>query len=141
MIFFIGASASLLGASASSLWGGRLLHFNDHLGVDISVAHHGAELFKVDLPVVVLVVEEDGLVHNLLELGVLQVVAHHHLQNLEQLAVGDVSIIVNVVDSEGEFEFGLHITLGTEVGEALDELFEVDLSVTVVVKYVDHTPD
>ena len=29
-----------------------------------------------------LVVEQDSLVHNLLKLGVLQVVPHHHLQNL-----------------------------------------------------------
>ena len=64
----------------------------------VGVAHDLAELLKVDLAVVVLVGEEDGLVDDLLELGVLQVGAHHHLEHLEQLAVADVAVVVNVVD-------------------------------------------
>ena len=64
----------------------------------VGVAHDLAELLKVDLAVVVLVGEEDGLVDDLLELRVLQVGSHHHLEDLEQLAVGDESIVVDVVD-------------------------------------------
>jgi PII-like signaling protein len=47
-----------------------------------------------------LVRKEDRLVDNLLELCVLQVGAHHHLQHLEQLAVADVPVVVHVVNSE-----------------------------------------
>ena len=64
-----------------------LLHFDHHLGVDVSASHHLAELLKADLSVIVLVVEKDRLVHNLLKLALFQIVAHHHLQHLEQLPV------------------------------------------------------
>ena len=46
------------------------------------------------------IVENNGLVHDLLELRVLQVVADHHLQHLEQLAVGHVPVVVHVIDPE-----------------------------------------
>ena len=45
-----------------------------------------------------LVIQEDGLVHYLLQLGVLQIVPHHHLQHLEQLSVGNKTIVVHVID-------------------------------------------
>ena len=64
-----------------------LLHFDHHLGVDVSASHHLAKLLKADLSVIVLVVEKDRLVHNLLKLALFQIVAHHHLQHLEQLPV------------------------------------------------------
>jgi len=62
-------------------------HFHHHLSVDVCVPDHLAKLLKVDLSIVVLVVEENSFVHDLLQLGVLQVVAHHHLQHLEQLTI------------------------------------------------------
>lgn len=58
------------------------------------------ELFKGYPAVPVLVCVYNGFVHDLLELCVLQVVAHHHLQDLEELAVGDVAVLVHVVDPE-----------------------------------------
>lgn len=61
-----------------------------------------AELFKGYFAVLVLVSKENRLVDNLLQLCVLQVVAHHHLQHLEELAVGDEAIIVHVVDAKGD---------------------------------------
>ena len=76
------------------------LDVDHHLFVDVRVADDLAELLEVDLAVVVLVREEDRLVDDLLELRVLQVGAHHHLQHLEELAVADVPVIVNVVDPE-----------------------------------------
>ena len=45
---------------------------------------------------------ENGPVCDLLNLVIFQVFAHHHLQNLEKLVVGDVSVPVHVVDVEGE---------------------------------------
>lgn len=60
------------------------------------------ELFKGYPAVSVLVCVDNGLVHDLLELRVLQVVAYHHLQHLEELAVGDVAVLVHVVDPESD---------------------------------------
>ena len=45
-----------------------------------------------------LVVQDDSLVHNLLELGVLQIVPNHHLENLKQFSVGNKTVIVHVVN-------------------------------------------
>ena len=50
-----------------------------------------------------LVVHYDRLVDNLLELGVLQVRAHHHLEDLKQLTIADVAVVVNVVNSENKW--------------------------------------
>ena len=49
-----------------------------------------------------LVKHDDGLVHYLLQLGVLQVVPGDHLQHLVQLTIGYVTIIVHVVDSQNK---------------------------------------
>lgn len=118
----------------------------------VSVAHHVAELLERDLAVLVLVGEQDGLVHDLLQLRVLQVVAHHHLQHLqqatlavttllvpsppsdtlrhtylEQFSVGDKPVVVHVVDTEREPQLGQLIALHAELRHALDELLEVHL--------------
>lgn len=65
---------------------------------------HCTELLEGYPAVAVLVSVDDGLVDDLLQLCVFQVVAHHHLQHLEQLAVGDVAVLVHVVDPEGNWE-------------------------------------
>lgn len=44
---------------------------------------------------------DDGFVNNLLQLCVFQVVPYHHLQHLEQFSVGDVAVLVHVIDLEG----------------------------------------
>lgn len=62
---------------------------------------HGAELLEGYFSVSVLVGVDDGFVDDLLELRVLQIVAHHHLQDLEQFTVGYVAVFVHVVDPEG----------------------------------------
>ena len=47
-----------------------------------------------------LVVHQDRLVHDLLELGVLQIASHHHLQHLEEFPVGDEAVIVQVINPD-----------------------------------------
>ena len=47
-----------------------------------------------------LVVKDDRLVHDLLELSVLQIVSDHHLQHLEEFTVGNKTIIVHVVNPD-----------------------------------------
>lgn len=77
---------------------GERSHIHHHLFVYIEATNHCTELFKGYPAVSVLVCIDNGLVHDLLELRVLQVVAYHHLQNLEELAIGDVAILVHVID-------------------------------------------
>lgn len=60
-----------------------------------------AKLFERDLAILVLVGKENRLVHDLLQLGVLKIVAHHHLKYLEKFSVRDEPIVVHVIDSEG----------------------------------------
>ena len=79
------------------------LDVDDHLLVYVGVADDLAELLKVYLPVLVFVGKVNGLVDNLLKLGVLQIRAHHHLEDLKQLAITDVAVVVDVVDSEEEW--------------------------------------
>ena len=86
--------------------GASRLDLDHHASVDVSVPHHLTKLLETDFPVIVLdnksrhdvnylncfslsnlIIENDRLVHYLLELGVFQVISYHHLQNLEQLAI------------------------------------------------------
>lgn len=67
------------------------------------IGHHLDELLEAELPVPVLVRLHDRLVDDLLQLPVLEVVAHHHLQHEEQLAVRDEPIPVHVVHLECNF--------------------------------------
>ena len=89
--------------SAPPFSGADRLNVDNHLLVYVRVADDLAELLKVYLPVLVFVGKVNGLVDNLLKLGVLQIRTHHHLEDLEQLTVADVAVIVNVVNSENEW--------------------------------------
>lgn len=66
-----------------------------------AVKTHRTELLEGDPAVSVFVSIQDGFVDNLLQLRVLQVAAHHHLKDLEEFSVGDVAILVYVIDPEG----------------------------------------
>lgn len=72
-----------LGATSSTPEQTAVLHVDDHLLMYIRVAHHATELLERNLPVLVAVREQNGLVHDLLQLSVLQVVADHHLEDLQ----------------------------------------------------------
>jgi hypothetical protein len=66
------------------------------------VFYHSTKLLKTNLPVKVRIRLDDRSVHELLELHVCQVVPNHHLQDLEQLPIGNEAVIVHVIDSENE---------------------------------------
>jgi len=110
------------------------LDVHHHLLVDVRVADDAAELLEVDAAVVVLVGEKDCLVHNLLELRVLQIVAHHHFQHLEQLPIGYVAVVVYVIYSKGKPKLGVLVPLDAELRDALDKFFEIHLPVPVLVE-------
>ena len=78
------------------------------------------------------------LVHDLLQLLVLQITPHHHLQHNKQLAVADEAITVDVVDFEGEAQFLFLVAFGAEGAEARDEFLEVDVAAAVFVEDGDH---
>lgn len=118
--------------------GRSALHVDDHLFVNVSVANHGAELVERYLAILVAVGEEDRLVDDLLQLRVFQVVAHHHLEDLEELSVGDEPVIVHVVDAESEAQLRQLVALHAELRHALDELLEVHLSIAVSVEDVNN---
>lgn len=58
---------------------------------------------------------------------------------MEQLAIGNVSVVVNVVDLEGEAELLLLRGSGRERVEALHELQERNAAVLVLVQHRDYT--
>lgn len=64
------------------------------------LADDGAELLVRDLAVLVEVGLDDGLVDDLLQLHVVEVRADHHLEHLEQLAVADEAVAIDVVHLE-----------------------------------------
>jgi hypothetical protein len=68
--------------------------------VYIGVPDHFTKLLKVYFTVLIFVGKEDCLVYDLLQLSVFQVGAHHHFQHLEELAVADIPVVINIVDSE-----------------------------------------
>ena len=64
------------------------------------VGDHLDKLFEGQLPVSILIRLHDRLVHYLLQLPVLEVVADHHFEDKEELAVGDVIVTIHVIHLE-----------------------------------------
>ena len=64
--------------------------------------------FIVDFAVAVLISIDYCFVDNLLELGVLQIAAHHHFEYGKQLAVRYVAVTVHVVHFEGNFTIDIN---------------------------------
>ena len=74
---------------------------------DVKVADHNTELLEGNLAVEIGVSLNDGTVNKLLQLSVVQVVSHHHLEHLEEFAIRDEAIIVDVIDLESETQLFL----------------------------------
>ena len=101
---------------------------------DVKVADHNAELLEGNLAVEIGVGLNDGTIDELLKLGVVQVVSHHHLEHLEKFAIRDEAIIVDVIDLESETQLLLLTGTGGQRVQALDELEEGDVTVIVAIK-------
>ena len=85
-----------------------LSYFVDlQLASHVEILDHNFELIVGYLSIVVEVSFDYSAVDQLLQLEVGQVVAHHHFQHCEELAVGDVAVLIDIVDLECEFEFML----------------------------------
>ena len=70
----------------------------------LSLHTHITEFLVGYLAITIFVRIKDGLVHDLLQLLLCEVVAHHRLQDLKQLPVADKTVLVNVVNSEGNWK-------------------------------------
>ena len=75
---------------------------------------------------------------HLLQLLILQIAPHHHLQHNEQLAIADVAVAVDVVHLERKPQLLLLVALAAEGAEAGHELLEIDVSAAVFVEDSDH---
>lgn len=93
-----------------------------HLFVNVRVADHGTELVERDSTVFVFVGEQDGFVDDLLQLRVLQVVAHHHFEHHEKFIVRNVTVVVHVVNAKRKLQFGLFVSFHAELRHPLNEL-------------------
>lgn len=74
----------------------------------------------------------------LLELLVLKIAAHHHLEDYEELAVGDIPIPIDVVDFEREPQFLELISLARESAKARHKLLEINVSSAILIENSDH---
>jgi hypothetical protein len=75
---------------------------------------------------------------HLLQLLILQIASHHHLQHNEQLAIADVPIAIDIVHLERESQLLLLVALAAESAQAGHELLEINVSATVLVEDGDH---
>lgn len=106
---------------------------------NICTLHHPLELLETNLPIPILIRLHDRLVHNLLQLHILQVTPHHHLEHDEQFPVGDVTVPIDVVDFKSEKQLLFFVPFGTECRQAGYEFLEVDVSASVFVEDCDHS--
>ena len=72
---------------------------------NVQVLNHLTELLEADLSIEIFVCLDDSAVHKLLELDIVQVASNHHLEYCEEFTVGDVTIIVNIIDLECKSKF------------------------------------
>ena len=101
---------------------------------DVKVTDHNAELLEGNLAVEVGVGLNDGTIDELLQLSIVQVVTNHHLEHLEEFAVRDEAIIVDVIDLESETQLFFLTGTGGKRVQSLDELKEGDVTVIVAIK-------
>ena len=104
----------------------------------VGVLNHLRKLFEADFSVAIQVRFHDGLVHDLLQLLIFQITAHHHLEYNEQLAIGYVAITINVVNFEREAQLLLLVAFATECAEPRNKLLKVDITSAVLVENSNH---
>ena len=106
---------------------------------DVGICDHGLKLFEIELAVSIGIGLHNGLIDDLLQLLILQVVADHHLEHQKQLAVANQAVAVHIVHLEGEPELFFARALIGEGREAGDKLLKIDGSAAVLVKDGDQT--
>jgi hypothetical protein len=74
----------------------------------------------------------------LLQLLVLQITPHHHLQHNKQLPIANIPIAINIIHPERKLQLLLLVALGTKSRQPRHELLEVDVAATVLVENGNH---
>lgn len=105
-----------------------------HTHTNIRILHHLRKLLKTNLSIPIKIRFHDRLIHNLLQLLILQITPNHHLQNNKQLPIRDVAVAIDVVDLKCETQFLLFVAFGGECAEPGDEFLEVDVAAAVFVE-------
>jgi hypothetical protein len=67
-------------------------------------------------------------------LHIIEIISNHHLKNHEEFSVGDVTIVVDVIDLESESEFLFLSGSSRKRIKTLHELKEGDASILVLVQ-------
>jgi hypothetical protein len=75
---------------------------------------------------------------NLLQLLVLQIAPHHHLQHNEQLSIANVPIPIDIVYLEREPQLLLFVAFAAESAEPRHEFLEINVAAAVLVEDGDH---
>jgi hypothetical protein len=75
------------------------------LSSHVQILDHVFEFLEADSSIIIEVGFNNGAVHELLQLHVGQIVANHHLQHCEELAICNEPIFVKIVDFEGKPQF------------------------------------
>lgn len=68
-------------------FGGFSLNINDHFLMNVCIANNRAKFVEWYFPIFIFVSEYDGLIDNLLQLRILQIVSDHHFQHLQNQAM------------------------------------------------------
>ena len=74
-------------------------------------------------------------------MDIIQVAADHHFKHSEKFPVRDESVVVNVINLEGEAELVLLAGSRRERVKTLNELEEGNVSILVLIKHRNHTAD
>ena len=74
----------------------------------------------------------------MLQLHILQIASHHHLQYNKKLPVADVSVAIDVIDLKSEPVFLFLVAFRAEGAKTGDKFLEVDIAAPVFIEDGDH---
>ena len=118
----------------------RAISVTDGQFVDnVQILNHIGKLLEANLAIKVLVRLDNGAVDQLLELNIIQIVTDHHFDDGEQLAIGNIAIVVDVVNLESKSKLLLLGGASWQRVEALDEFEEGDAPILILIKNRDNT--
>ena len=86
----------------------------------------------------ILISLDDSSVNQLLKLNIVKVGSDHHFEDLEEFAIADEAIIVDVVDLESKSELLLLSRSSGKRAKTLDELQEGNAAVLVFVENINN---
>ncbi len=78
-------------------------------GCHIEILDHIFELFETDSAIEVEVSFDDGSIDKLLELHVGEVVTYHHFEHCEQLTIGNIAVLIDIVNFKSKLKLFLLI--------------------------------